>query len=83
MDYVILGYIAGFLTTFSLLPQILEVLKTKSTKDLSPEWLFASLAGYALWEAYGVGIGSMPLMLYNVISITLIIVLLACKKKYG
>jgi MtN3 and saliva related transmembrane protein len=83
MDYVLLGYVAGFFTTFSLLPEIWEVFKTKSAKDLSYGWLVAYFVGFILWTAYGVGISSMPLMFYNVISIALLIVLFALKIKYG
>jgi MtN3 and saliva related transmembrane protein len=83
MDYVLLGYVAGFFTTFSLLPEIWEVFKTKSAKDLSYAWLGAYFVGFVLWTFYGIGIESTPLMFYNVISIALLFVLFGLKMKYG
>jgi MtN3 and saliva related transmembrane protein len=82
MDYLMLGYIAGFLTTFSLLPQIFKVARTKSAKDLSVSWILMATAGYVLWITYGVGLESYPLIIYNAISILLALALLIFKIKY-
>ena len=44
MDYIdIIGLVAGALGGFSLFPQVLKVLRTKSTKDISRE-MFLLLA---------------------------------------
>jgi MtN3 and saliva related transmembrane protein len=83
MDYyLILGYIAGFLTTFSLIPQLLKVYKTKSAEDLSTSWLVMMVTGYCLWFAYGVGLQSYPLIVYNIVSIFLTLLLLSLKMGY-
>lgn len=80
--YLMIGYAAGFLTTFSLLPEILKVFRTKSAKDLSPSWLLTSIAGFGLWIAYGFGLDLYPLIGYNTISVLLALALLILKIRY-
>ncbi len=83
MDYYLaLGYIAGFLTTFAILPQIIKVYRTKSTEDLAYSWAVMVTVGYALWLSYGIGLASYPLIGYNIISIILMLLLIGLKIKY-
>ncbi len=42
---VILGLVAGFLTTMAYVPQVIKALKTKSMKDLSMLWLLTAEFG--------------------------------------
>lgn len=50
IEYV--GYIATFLGTISLLPQIHHIHKTKHTKGLSYNWLIVAFLGSFLWVIY-------------------------------
>ena len=44
-----IGYIAALLTTFSIIPQIIRVIKLKESRDISL-WTIPSLsAGILLW----------------------------------
>ena len=55
MDIInILGYTAAFLTTFSFLPQAIQVIKTKNTDALSLTMYSMFTFGVAIWLAYGV-----------------------------
>ena len=78
----IIGLMAGSLTTFSYLPQLVKVLKTKSAKDLSVHWLYALTIGLVFWIVYGYLISSLPVMLFNVILILITIWLLVLKARY-
>ena len=52
MDYIeIIGLMAAALGGLALFPQVLKVLKTKSTKDISRE-MFLLLAGSIFCVAY-------------------------------
>ena len=83
MDTVILiGYMAGTLTTISFLPQVIRSWKTKSTHDISFAMLVLFGLGMLLWAIYGFWIESLPIILANVITFGLIIVLLAMKVRY-
>jgi MtN3 and saliva related transmembrane protein len=83
MDTIMLiGYMAGTLTTVSFLPQVIRSWKTKSTHDISFAMLALFGLGMLLWATYGIWINSLPIILANVITFALIIVLLAMKIRY-
>lgn len=63
-----LGLVAGALTTFSAVPQLLRAFRTRSTRDLSPAMLTTMISGTVLWTAYGVLIASVPVALWNAAS---------------
>ncbi|HIN87288.1 MAG TPA: PQ-loop repeat-containing protein, partial [Nitrospinaceae bacterium] len=44
-----LGYLAGFLTTISLVPQVIKMWKTKSADDFSLAMLLIWCAGISCW----------------------------------
>jgi MtN3 and saliva related transmembrane protein len=83
MDTIVLiGYIAGALTTLSFVPQVTRAWKLKETRDLSLAMLLLFAAGVLLWTLYGIWIGSMPIIAADVITFILILVLLSMKIKY-
>lgn len=54
MSFVnILGYAAGFITTFTFLPQVLKTWKEKSAHDISLAMFVIAAANEVLWIAYG------------------------------
>jgi MtN3 and saliva related transmembrane protein len=79
---LVIGYIAGTLTTISFLPQVIRTWKMRETKDFSLAMLLLFAAGILLWTFYGIRTESLPVILANVITFLLIIVLLAMKIKY-
>ena len=79
---VIVGYIAGALTTLSFVPQVIRAWKLKETHDLSLAMLILFALGVLLWTLYGVWTGSMPIIAANVITFILILVLLSMKFRY-
>jgi MtN3 and saliva related transmembrane protein len=83
MDTIVLvGYIAGTLTTISFVPQVARAWKLKETRDLSFAMLTLFALGVLLWTIYGVWTGSMPIIAANVITFVLILVLLWMKINY-
>ena len=79
---ILIGYMAGTLTTISFLPQVIRSWKTKSTHDISFAMLSLFGLGMLLWATYGFWIESPPIILANVITFGLIIILLAMKIRY-
>ena len=80
MDSIILiGYIAGALTTLSFVPQVIRAWKLGETRDLSLAMLLLFALGILLWTFYGIWTGSMPIILANVITFILILILLGMK----
>lgn len=78
----IIGLVAGTLTTFALLPQVIKTLKTKSTRDISLAMFSITTTGLALWLVYGILIGAVPVIIANSVSLPLAITIIACKLKY-
>ena len=78
-NYELIGFIAGVFTTFAFLPLVYKVLKTKSTADFSNGWLAMSLTGLFLWAFYGLVIQSLPVILFNFLSLSFVIIIVYYK----
>jgi MtN3 and saliva related transmembrane protein len=68
----IIGLIAAVCTTFSFIPQVMKVWKTKQTKDLSLRMYSIMFIGVLLWLVYGIRIDSLSIMLANVVTAILV-----------
>ena len=83
MDYVtIIGLIAGTITTISFLPQVLKIIRTRHTKDISLGMYVTLSMGILLWLVYGILISSLPVILANLISFILTLIIVIFKIKY-
>lgn len=78
-----LGTLAGSLTTFAFLPQVLKVIRTRSTHDLSLVMFVIFSVGVALWLLYGLIISSWPIIVANAVTLALCSVILSYKLRYG
>ncbi len=74
-----LGYVAGFLTTASFLPQVIKAWRTRSTEDLSFWMLSGFSGGVSLWIVYGFMLSEPPIVLFNAITLGLAMTLLWLK----
>lgn len=79
----LLGYAAAVLTTVSFVPQAARVIRTRSTADLSLSMYAIFAVGVALWLAYGIGLGSFPIVLANGVTLLLVLSILALKLRHG
>ena len=79
---IIIGYIAGALTTISFIPQVVRAWKLKETRDLSLSMLILFAAGILLWTWYGIRTESLPIIAANIITFVLILLLLGLKIRY-
>ena len=77
-----LGYIAGALTTFAFLPQLIKAIKTKSTKDISLLMFVVICTGISLWLIYAILIDSLPIILANMVTLIIAGAILVFKIKY-
>lgn len=78
-----IGFIAGFLTTASLLPQVIKVIRTKDTKSLSLLMYFIFIIGISLWIVYGFSKDDYPLIFSNIVTLSFGVIILRYKLKYG
>lgn len=79
----IIGLIAGLLCTISFLPQVIKIIKTRHTKDLSLITFSIFSLGVFLWLIYGILIEKLPVILANGITLILVIIILVLKIRYG
>jgi MtN3 and saliva related transmembrane protein len=62
------GFIGGAATCASVtsfLPQAVKIVKTRDTSAISTKMYGVTVAGFALWTAYGAMIASYPLVAAN------------------
>jgi MtN3 and saliva related transmembrane protein len=58
----IIGYVGSFILAFMSVPQIINVYKTKSAKDLSYGMFIMLFIGYIFFMLYGILIHSIPII---------------------
>jgi MtN3 and saliva related transmembrane protein len=63
------GVVAGFGTTFAVVPDLLRMLKSRSSKGMSPSMPAILSAFQVIWIYYGVLIGSRPIVVWNVVAV--------------
>ena len=79
----LLGLAPGALTTIAFVPQIVRIVKTRSAHDIS-WWMFGLFSiGVALWLWYGLMLNALPVIVANVITLSLAVAILFLKWRYG
>jgi MtN3 and saliva related transmembrane protein len=78
-----LGYLAGTLTVVSFLPQVMRAWKSRQTRDLSMGMYTILITASSLWTIYGVIIHDWPVIMTNVLMITLNAGIVAAKLRFG
>ncbi|MET3536129.1 SemiSWEET transporter [Chryseobacterium limigenitum] len=78
MNENVLGIVAGVLTSASMIPQLIKILKEKNVKDLSLVMLLVLITGVSLWVWYGVMKDELPIILSNGFSVLVNLSLLIC-----
>lgn len=83
MDNItILGLFAGACTTFSFVPQLIKILRSRSTSDISL-WMYIVISsGILMWLIYGLLIADLPIIIANAIALFITITILTLKIKY-
>lgn len=69
--WTVIGLFAGMLTTVGFIPQIVKGYRSKRMNDVSLTMPILLSMGMALWFCYGVILGDIPIMLWNLIALGL------------
>lgn len=80
---ILLGYLAGFLTTAAFVPQVWKTWKSKSASDLSLTMFSVFSLGVLCWLAYGIVIAETPMIFWNAVTLILALAILFMKLKFG
>ncbi len=65
----VVGFVAGLGTTFAALPDLIGMLKRRSSKGMNPRMAAIMGAFQIIWVYYGILIVSRPVVLWNVIAV--------------
>jgi len=81
MHWPVVGTLAAALTTFSFVPQLVKIVRTRSAHDISIITMAQLSLGVSLWIAYGLYIQDAIIVAANGITLViLILILIACFK---
>jgi MtN3 and saliva related transmembrane protein len=84
LDWItLIGLVAAICTTCSFLPQVIKILRTKRTKDVSLLMYTILSTGLFLWLIYGLMLRDLPLILANTVSLSLAMCVLVLKIRHG
>ncbi len=75
----LLGFVAGACTTFSFVPQVVRIWKTRSAEDVSLAMYFIFCSGVVLWIFYGFSKGAVSIIFSNVLTLLLAASILVMK----
>lgn len=67
----IVGLVAGFGTTFAALPDLLSMLKRRSSAGMNPRMAGIMAVFQIAWVYYGLLIASRPVILWNLVAIVI------------
>ena len=77
------GYVAATLTTLAFVPQAVKTIRSKDASSISLGMYVVFTTGLCFWLAYGIVLGSWPMILSNVITLVLAATILRLKLLYG
>ncbi|MBX7202661.1 MAG: SemiSWEET transporter [Bacteroidia bacterium] len=78
----IFGYLAAIFTTISYVPQAVQIIRSKHTKDISLLMYTILNAGIISWLIYGWLINDWPIIIANSITIVFTATILILKLRY-
>jgi MtN3 and saliva related transmembrane protein len=79
----LIGGLAAVLTTAAFIPQARHTWKTRHAAGISLGMYGIFTVGVALWLAYGLIIGSWPVIIANAITFGLAVFILVMKLRFG
>ena len=65
----IVGFVAGFGTTFAALPDLVAMLRQRSTLGVHPRMAAIMCLFQVVWVYYGMLIASRPIVAWNIVAI--------------
>ena len=78
----LLGYIGVFFSSILFIPQIIHMIKHKSSESVSYYFLIISWFTYSIWIGYGISENSKPIILSSSIALILTVIIACLKYRY-
>lgn len=67
----VIGVAAGLCSTSSFVPQVIKAWRSNETEAISKRMYVVTVSAFSLWTVYGVMIGSVPIIAFNLASLAL------------
>jgi MtN3 and saliva related transmembrane protein len=84
MEYVeLIGCFSGPCTTISFLPQVIQVFKTRSVKDISLGMYTVFVTGVLGWLIYGILLKAPSVIVANALTLILASIILFLRIRWG
>lgn len=77
-----LGLLAGAITTFAAIPQVVKTYRSRHARDISIWQPLLLNVGMSLWLIYGIALRDIPLIVANSVSLLCYTLLLVMKIAY-
>ena len=77
------GYVAATMTTLAFVPQAVKTIRSRDTRSISLGMYVVFTIGIAFWLAYGIALGSWPMILSNIVTFALSATILGLKLRHG
>lgn len=82
MNPEIIGFVAGGLSALLFIPQIIKILKERSTREISTLTCIIGVVSSGLWLWYGILNSHISMIIMNAISTLITAILLLCKWQF-
>jgi MtN3 and saliva related transmembrane protein len=79
----LLGYAAATLSNIAFVPQVWRTWRTRDVSGISLRMYSVFTASVAVWLAYGIVLGEVPMMISNSVGLVLASAVLVMKVRYG
>ena len=84
MDIVeIIGSVGATCTTLAFVPQVLQIWKTRSAKDVSLPMYITFMVGVICWFTYGLMLSAWPIIVANIVTFALTLAVIWMKLRWG
>lgn len=70
-QFIVIGLVAGLITTLGYVPQVIKGYRSGSMEDVSILMPLVLILGMSLWLVYGIILRDIPIMLWNAVSVIL------------
>ena len=79
----LVGTMAGLCSTGSFVPQVVKAWRHDDVAAISKRMYIITVSAFSLWTAYGLMIGSIPIVAFNIVSLLLSATILVLKIRGG
>lgn len=74
---------AATLTTIAFVPQAIHIIRHKETRAISLQMYLVFATGIAFWLIFGLMLWNWPMILSNIVTLTLALTIISMKLRYG